>query len=369
MRLLWDSVPGRALLAQLKRYVRLPALCAALIGLAAGIWPAVAFALPRPPWNPGPPWAPLAPRSPEMNNISDLFWAMLILSALIFIGVTGVVLYSIFNFSEKPGEEDAPPPQIYGNRWVELSWTAVPFVILVVAFGFTAHYIHTINTPPKGSGPNTLNIIAKGHQWWWEFYYPGLGVITANEAHVPVNTPLHFHIESADVIHSFWAPQLQRQIDANPGQDNAVYVEMTHPGIYGGACYEYCGAGHAWMKFRVVVQSRPQFNAWAKHMLSPAAKPTGLAAIGQKVFLSHTCVNCHAINYPGSTAVGGIAPNLTHLASRWTIGAGAAPMTQPAIMIWVHNPNTYKPGVLMPPYALIKPHDLKALAAYLYSLK
>lgn len=338
----------------------------ALIGVLA-LWPDAALAAPpRPSWNPGPPWAPVAPKSGEMRMISDLFWIMLGLSAIIFIGVAGVLLYSVFNFRANP---DAPtPPQIYGNRPIEIGWTALPFLILIVAFIFTAKYIHDINSPPKGAKP--LDIVARGHQWWWEFYYPGLNLTTANELHVPTNTPLHFHVESADVIHSFWTPQLQRQVDANPGQDNAVYVEMNQPGIYGGMCYEYCGDGHAWMKYRVVVQPKAQFDAWAKHMASDAAQPSGgAAALGQKVFMSHTCVDCHTITYPGSKAGGTVAPNLTHLASRWTIGAGAAPLTQADAEAWIRQPSHYKPGVLMPGYPLLSKQDIHALAAYLMSLK
>lgn len=340
---------------------------AAVLAAGAGLWPSGAFALPRPSWNPGPPWAPVDPKAAEMHMISNLFWIMLVLSAIIFIGVTGVLIYIIMRNSARPGDTE-PPRQIYGSRPIEITWTAIPFVILVVAFGFTVKYIHDINTPPVGSHP--LDVIARGHQWWWEFDYPTLNITTANEVHVPANVPLHFHVESADVIHSFWVPQLQRQVDANPGQDNAVFAEMDTPGIYGGDCYEYCGDAHAWMKFRMVVQPRAAFNAWAAHMKGPAVKPTsGLAAAGEKIFMSHTCVECHTIDMKGSKASGTAAPNLTHLASRWTIGAGAARMTLGDAMGWVHQPSHFKPGVLMPGYPLLSKHDTKALAAYLMSLK
>ncbi len=346
------------------RHVRLAAWGLSGLVLAGG--PAIAFANPpRPNWNPGPPWAPLTPHSSEMLQISDLFWIMLALSAIIFVGVTFVLLYSIFHFSSKPGD-DGDAVQIYGNRTVEIAWTMIPFIILVAAFGATVKTIHSINTPPKGSHP--LDIDAIGHQWWWEFQYPTLGVVTANEVHVPAGVSLHFHVESADVIHSFWVPELQRQIDANPGLDDAVFVEMNRPGTYDGMCYEYCGTAHAWMKFRLIVEPKAAFNAWVAHERKPAAKPaTALAAAGQKVFLHNTCIECHAIT--GTTAGGAVAPNLTHIASRWTIGAGAAPMSEADIMRWVRNPNYYKPGVLMPPYPFLSQKDIHALAAYLISLK
>jgi cytochrome c oxidase subunit 2 len=255
---------------------------------------------------------------------------------------------------------------VFGNRRVEVAWTAGPFILLILAFFFTVKGIHDINTPPARLG-TPLDIVARGHQWWWEFYYPSLHVTTADEVHVPANTSLHFHVESADVIHSFWVPQLQRQIDANPGQDNAVFVTMNRPGVYGGACYEYCGDAHAWMKLEMIVQPKAQFDQWVKHQQAPAAKATGLAALGKKVFFSNTCVDCHAIT--GTSAGGVVGPNLTHLATRWTIGAGAAPMSLNDAMAWVHNPNTYKPGVLMPAYPLLSSKDLRAIAAYLLSLK
>ena len=340
------------------------------VGLAIGAatQPSLALAVPRPDWNPGPPWAPLLPHSGEMNLISNLFWEVFILSAIIFIIVLGGVLISVFRFTAKP---DTPePPQVAGNTTVEMLWTIIPTIILMVAFIFTAKAIHDINTLPPGKH---MDIYAIGHQWWWEFQYRKQGslisspIVTADEVHVPAGYSVHFHIESADVIHSFWVPQLQRQIDANPGQDNAVFVRLTEPGVYGGACYEYCGDAHAWMKFRMVVQSPTQFLAWVHDQEKPAATPTGLAAKGEKIFLANTCWNCHAIQ--GTSAGGVVGPNLTHLASRWTVGAGAAPMTASAIMAWIQNPNSFKPGVYMPGYPLMSKHDLQALTAYLLSLK
>lgn len=327
----------------------------------------VALAVSRPYWHPGPPWAPVAPHSSEMNLISNLFWVVLALSAIVFIGVTGAILYSVARFSAKPGTPD--PPQVAGNRMVELAWTIAPTLILMGAFIATAKAIADINTLPPGKH---MDVYAIGHQWWWEFQYPVQGniikspIVTANEIHIPSGYSVHYHIESADVIHSFWVPQLQRQIDANPGQDNAVFVKLEQPGIFSGDCYEYCGEAHAWMKFQMVVQSPAQFAAWVADQSKPGATAGGLAAAGRKIFMSNTCVSCHAIT---GTSGGAVGPNLTHLASRWSIGAGAAPMTAQDIMGWIRSPYTYKPGVLMPGYPLLSNHDVQALAAYLLSLK
>ncbi|HLJ67548.1 MAG TPA: cytochrome c oxidase subunit II [Chloroflexota bacterium] len=337
-------------------------IVALALGAAAAVWPSLALANPpRPNWNPGPPPAPLFPRTSEMHQISDLFWVMLILSGIIFIGVCAAIVISMVRFSGKPG--DPEPRQVFGNRRVELLWTAIPSVILVVAFVFTVRAIRDINSAHGSS----FNIYAIGHQWWWEFQYPSLKIVTANELHVPTGQQIHFHVESWDVIHSFWAPQLQRQIDANPKQDNAVYAEYNIPGVYGGACYEYCGPAHAWMKFEVVVQTPAQFAAWVKHEQKPAATPHGATAAGLKVFLNNTCVNCHAIL--GTGAGGAVGPNLTHFSSRWTIGAGAAPMTRQALVQWIRDPSSFKPGALMPPYKFLSNKDVNALADYLMSLK
>jgi cytochrome c oxidase subunit 2 len=298
-----------------------------------------------------------------MNSISDLFWIMLIISGIIFIGVTGAVIISFVKFSSKPGQPE--PKQVFGNRRIEILWTAIPAFILLIAFVVTVKYMRDINSPRAAT--RTFDIYAIGHQWWWEFQYPSLGVVTANEVHIPTGITIHYHVKSYDVIHSFWIPQLQRQVDANPGLDNAVFAEFNTPGVYSGACYEYCGAGHSWMKFRAVVETPAQFAAWVKHELARAATPTGVAAIGEKLFLANTCVSCHAIN--GTSAGGAVGPNLTHVGSRWTIGAGAAPMTLDAMQHWIYDPTYFKPGVVMPGFPFLSPKEIHAIAVYLLSLK
>jgi cytochrome c oxidase subunit 2 len=298
-----------------------------------------------------------------MNQISDLFWVMLVISGVIFLGVTAAVVVSFVRFSSKSGSPE--PRQVFGNRSIEMLWTAIPAFILLIAFVVTVKYMRDINAP--GAGARTFDIYAIGHQWWWEFQYPSLGVVTADEIHIPTGVTIHYHVKSYDVIHSFWIPQLQRQIDANPGLDDAVFAKFDKPGVFSGACYEYCGVAHAWMKFRAVVETPAQFQAWVKHELAVRTKPTGEAALGEKTFLSNTCVNCHAIN--GTSAGGAVGPNLTHLGSRWTIGAGAAPMNLQALQQWIYDPTSFKPGVVMPGYPFLSQKQIHALAVYLISLK
>jgi cytochrome c oxidase subunit 2 len=335
-----------------------------VVAAVLAAWPTAALASPpRPNWNPGPPYAPLAPHSSEMNSISDLFWIMLIISGIIFIGVTAAVIISFVRFSAKPGAPE--PKQVFGNRPIEILWTAIPSFILLIAFIVTVKYMRDINAPRAAE--RTFDIYAIGHQWWWEFQYPSLGVVTANEVHIPTGITIHYHVKSYDVVHSFWIPQLQRQIDANPGLDNAVFAKFDKPGVYSGACYEYCGEGHAWMKFRAVVETPAQFQAWVKHELGKRTLPTGEAALGERIFLDNTCVSCHAIT--GTTAGGAVGPNLTHVGSRWTIGAGAAPMRLDAMEHWIYDPTYFKPGVVMPGFPFLSKKDIHAIAVYLLSLK
>jgi cytochrome c oxidase subunit II len=347
-------------------------LLGALTALGLAVWPSIALAVKRPQWHPGGPFSPITtPASDETRSISNLFWAVLGLSGAIFTFVCILLIVAVVKYSAK---QDAPEPkQRFGDRNVELLWTLIPTFILIIAFFITVRSIRDINTAHAG---NVLNVYVTGHQWWWEFHYPsgqyGVGqqdIYTADEVHIPTGITVHFHVGSADVIHSFWTPEIHRQLDANPGQDNAIIVPpLTRTGVFDGACYEYCGDAHAWMKFKMVVQTPTDFRAWAKHQSEASIIPTsGLAAAGYKVFISSTCVQCH--NVEGTPAGAQVGPNLTHVGSRWTIGAGALPMSQADLARWVSAPDTYKPGVLMPGYPQFSHKDLTALAAYLISLK
>jgi cytochrome c oxidase subunit 2 len=339
------------------------------MALGAAIWPSLALANPpRPSWDPGDPYTPVTqPHSTEVLEISHLFWVILILGGIILIGIIAAIAISVVRFSHHEGDEEIEPPQVFGDRRVEILWTVIPTVILMIAFVATVKAMADINNPGSNRALFDVNVI--GHQWWWEFQYTQYHIDTANEVHIPTGVYVRFHVTSADVIHSFWVPQLQRQIDANPGplNTNSVYLKADTPGVFAGACYEYCGAAHAWMKFKEVVQSPAQFQAWVKHEQQPAAKPTGEAAAGLNIFLHQTCVTCHAIN--GTSAGGAVGPNLTHVGSRWAIASGAAPVTVPDVQEWIRHPDTYKQGVVMPGFPFLPTKDLHALATYIVSLK
>ncbi|HZT97895.1 MAG TPA: cytochrome c oxidase subunit II [Chloroflexota bacterium] len=351
-------------------------ICLLLMGIAAlgaGPWQLAALAARgknnASPIGSGPPANalayPLHPASKQTLDISNLFWFILAESAVVFLFVMLALAYNFIKYSAKPGQREEPE-QIYGNRRVEVAWTLIPALILAVAFGLTVFVMNQVNNPVHAAG-KVINMDAIGHQWWWEFRFPGYHVVTANEFHIPVNTTVAVHITSADVIHSFWAPGLSRQIDATPNIGTILYINADKPGTYPGACYEFCGAGHAWMQFRVVVNTPAKFAAWVRHEASPPAQPTaGPALNGEQEFFSLSCGSCHTIN--GTTANGKAAPNLTHVASRWGIAGGVLPMSPQNLARWVNNPDSYKPGVNMPAFNIGK-RNLDNLAAYLSALK
>jgi len=322
-----------------------------------------------------PALAPLLGHSSETLDISNLFWFILAESGVVFALVMLALFLNMTRFSHKPGH-DEEPKQIYGNRRIEIAWTLVPAVILLVAFVATVVVMNQVdapadaallNSPQPLSHPRAIVLNAIGHQWWWEFRLPAYHVVTANEVHVPVNTLIEVKVNSVDVIHSFWVPQLSRQIDATPNNNTIVYIDANHTGTYAGACYEFCGQGHAWMQFRFVVDSMPTFVKWATHEAglpeSPASQP---ALQGEQIFFGQSCGSCHTIN--GTPANGTAAPNLTHVGRRWAIGGGVLVMSELNLERWIHDPNHWKEGVKMPAFSF-DPQQLHELAAYLYGLK
>ena len=226
------------------------------------------------------------PASPEGKAISDLFFAVLVICGVILAIVTGVVAYNLVRSRARPGAGE--PRQVFGNRRLEILWTVVPFLVLVWIFALTVQAMRL--SDPGTARPPDLTVI--GHQWWWEVRYAKSGVVTANEIHIPVGEKLSVRLESADVIHDFWAPQLGRKMDMIPEWTNHIWLEADRPGTYLGACAEYCGAEHAWMRFLVIAQPLSDFTAWAAHQAQPAPAPaSGPEKRGRQLFLQMTCVN------------------------------------------------------------------------------
>ena len=304
------------------------------------------------------------PVTTQGRSIVDLFWVLLALSLLLFLGICGVLAYAVARFRGRPGDPD-PPPQS-GWRALEIAWTAVPLALLAVIFAVTVGTVRAIERPAAAP----LRVVVTGHQWWWELQYPELGVVTANELYLPVGTPVEITIRSADVLHSFWIPQFGWMRDAVPNRTNAIQVRVERPGTYEGACTQFCGLQHAWMRSRVVAQPPADFDAWVQQQRQAEVPPNpatqSMVARGRQLFLASTCVNCHTVQ--GTPAAGRAAPDLTHLGSRATIGAGVAPNTTEVLRQWVRDAKSIKPGVLMPGYAFSE-DELSAIVAYLEGLK
>jgi cytochrome c oxidase subunit 2 len=353
----------------------LPVLLAIAIATAAAIviaHPALAACAPKNSTQPvgscpsAPALGPALPHSDQTNSILTLFWVILAESAVVFVLVMIALFINITRFSHRPGH-DEEPRQVYGNRRIEIAWTTIPAVILFVAFIATVIVMNEVNSPAQAASPSTLKVLAIGHQWWWEFRIPRYHVVTADEVHIPANTLVEIETTSVDVIHSFWVPQLSRQIDATPNNKTIVYIKTGDTGTYPGACYEYCGQGHAWMQFRMTVDPPAKFRLWAAHEASPPSNPrSAVAALGESLFFSLSCGSCHTIN--GTPANGTAAPNLTHVGSRQIIAGGVLVMSQLNLERWIHVPGRWKEGVLMPGFPL-PPSHLHALAAYLLGLK
>jgi len=282
------------------------------------------------------------------------------------------LVYAIVKFRAKPDGDNHEPAQVYGSNQIELAWTVIPVLIVVMLFLATARVVAQVQDAPQPA--NAIQVTAIGHQFWWEFRYPGLGVVTANELHVPVSdpnspTPTFLKLLSADTDHSFWVPRLAGKTDLIPNRVNNMWIDPHHEGLYLGQCAQYCGTQHGLMLLRVYVDSQADFQAWVRAQAAPATSAAGggaEATEGQRVFEANSCINCHAVQ--GTVADGRFGPDLTHLMSRKTIAAGAAENTPANLKLWVQNPDAIKPGSLMPAMRLNE-KDLNALSAYLQTLR
>ena len=307
------------------------------------------------------------PLSQPAQEIKETSFLVLVVCAVIFIVVGGLLVYSIVRFRHRAGDEASEPPQVYGSNQIELAWTVMPILIVFVLILVTSRTIADIQNrkPPPGAVQATV----VGHQWWWEIRYPELGIVTANELHVPASTvdsrqPTFLKLLSADVAHSFWVPQLAGKTDLIPNRENRMWIEPTKPGTYLGNCAEYCGTQHARMLIRVIVHSPDEFVRWVKDQQQVASEDTSAAA-GRKAFLANSCVNCHTIR--GTSAQGKFGPDLTHLMSRETLAAGAVPNTADNLRQWVRDPQKAKVGCLMPNMQMTD-QEVDQLVAYLQTL-
>jgi cytochrome c oxidase subunit II len=308
------------------------------------------------------------PHSTPADAIRHLSAFVLTITGLIFVVVFSLLAYAVVRFRRRAADDGREPAQVYGSTQIELAWTIIPVLIVVVLFLATARVIHAIEDARRPA--TAVEVTAIGHQFWWEFQYPGLGVVTANELHIPVSdparpTPTFVKLLSADTDHSFWIPQLAGKTDLIPNRVNEMWMDPHQTGIYFGQCAQYCGTEHAKMLLRVSVDSPGDFDAWVRAQKQPANQDEKQVA-GRRVFETTACINCHAVS--GTAATGRFGPDLTHLMSRRTIASGAAENTQQNLRSWIQNPDAIKPGSRMPAMKLSDP-DLDALVGYLETLQ
>ncbi len=307
-----------------------------------------------------------APAASPAHEIYSLSLFVLAITGAIFVAVASLLVYAVVRF--RGGKEARhEPPQIYGSMQVELAWTVIPIIIVLVLFLTTTRVIFAVQ---NGAEPESaLDVVVIGHQFWWEFRYPKLGIVTANELHIPVSSklepqPTFLRLISADVDHSFWVPQLSGKTDLIPNHPNQMWIEPETPGLYLGQCAQFCGMEHAKMLIRVYVDTDQQFAAWVKEQQQPAAD-VAAAAAGRQVFETEACMNCHTI--AGTAARGTVGPDLTHLMSRATIASGTVLNTPQNLHAWIQDPNNFKPGALMPAMQLTD-QQLDQVVAYLTTL-
>lgn len=314
------------------------------------------------------PQTALDPKSDYARQLDALQDLTIYLGLAVGVVTFAILGYIVLRFRHKPG--DPVPTQVHGNTRLELAWTLAPAVLIAI---IAVPTVRTIFATQAEAPPNALTIDVRGYQWWWSFHYPlanGDTVITANEIHVPVGRPVHLRITAADVLHSFWVPQMGGKRDLIPNRVNHIVFTPEEAGVYLGQCAEFCGASHALMKMRLIAHEPAEFERWLAHEASPAVESADSAiALGKQLVTAGTCAGCHTIE--GTTAAfARQGPNLTHLASRSTIAAGVLPNDAENLRRWIANPASIKPGSLMPDSTVtgIDAQELEYVVAYLQTL-
>jgi cytochrome c oxidase subunit 2 len=338
-------------------------------------WPALALAPLLAGCGVDLPQSTLEPVGPVAQAQFDLFRWTYILSWFVLVVVIGVLVIALIRFRRRRGD-DTIPKQIHGSLAVEIGWTIVPVLIVIAVAVPTVRTIFRTEARVQATA-NDLVVNVTGYQWWWRFEYPGYDFTTANELHIPVGTRVVLNLSSADVLHSFWVPRIAGKVDLIPNQRNQLWFEADKVGEYRGQCAELCLGAHAYMRFRVIVDTQADFEAWTKRFtdLQPQAASTDpQIEQGRQLFATKGCTTCHVMdNYRADYATGDPAfPNLTNFGLRTSLAAGVLDNTPANIQRWLEDPQSVKPGNYMP--TLWSADDPKrdeetaAIAAYLYNL-
>ena len=322
----------------------------------------------------GPAQAPIstpsifAPVSRPAVVIDAYAWLVVAVCGVIFVLVAGLLCFALLRFRLRGDDDGREPPQVYGSNPLERAWTLIPLITVFLLSLVSIRVVGELQLETRP--PDWMPVTVVGHQWWWELHYPELGITTANELHVPVSDPASprptfLNLQSQDVIHSFWIPQLAGKMDVVPGRQNHVWVEPARTGVYVGQCAEYCGTQHANMLLRVVVHTPEDFERWARGQQRQAVSEASVAE-GRDLFLRTACVSCHTVR--GTPAAGRVGPDLTHLMSRATLGAGALRNDAANLNAWIQSPDHFKPGVHMPAMGL-QDAEINLVAGFLATLK
>lgn len=301
------------------------------------------------------------PLNPKGSVAEDqLFLIQLSLGIMTFVLVVVFVIffYVIIRYRKRRGQTGIPK-QVEGSHKLEIIWTVIPLILLTILAVPTVKMTFAL-AKDYSEANDVVKVDVTAHQFWWEFEYTDLGIVTAHDLYIPVDKKVFVTVRSADVAHSFWVPGLAGKIDAVPGVTNKMYFDAKEPGIYRGVCAELCGASHALMDFKVIAVSQEEFDQWVEDMQTPVLESD--AVRGQELFEAKGCLQCHAITPDGKS----MGPNLNNFANRDRV-AGFRPNTDEWVAKWLEDPQGVKPGNTMPKVDLT-PEEVDALVEYLNSL-
>lgn len=313
----------------------------------------------------------LDPAGDNARAAEDLWNLVFPIAVVIFVIVEVLLVYAVIRFRSKPGRVAA---QFHGNTKLEVALTIIPALILAGISVPTVRTIFDLAEEPKG---NVLHVTVIAHQFWWEYRYPDLGVVTANELHIPVDTDVRIRLEgqpsdlvdgTSEVIHAFWVPRLGGKQDIVPGRVNLITLSTDQPGEYLGQCTEFCGLAHAEMRLKVFAHEQDDFDAWVENLSAPVADSTSegaeLFAKGQFAG-GPACSSCHAVD--GTEALPNTGPNLAGFANRTTFASGIFENNTENLEAWLRDPNAVKEGAKMPNLQLTEA-QIASLIDYLQSL-
>jgi cytochrome c oxidase subunit II len=307
------------------------------------------------------------PVGPQAQRLTEITWFLTWLCTAVAVIVIGFLLFALWRSRSRGVVAEGPEVERKLWYWVGGGVGATTIIL----FGILLYNLSTGRALAAFADKDALTIRVTGQQWYWDVEYrdplANRRLVTANEIHIPVGRRIRLEVQSKDVIHSFWAPNIHGKIDLIPGYSGTTYFRVDKAGTYHGRCAEFCGLQHAKMDFFVIAESPAQFALWFENQLKPAATPSDTLALkGREVFLTKTCAMCHGIR--GTEADSHVGPDLTHLATRSTLAAGTIPNTRGHLAGWVLDPQKIKPGAKMPPNQLAS-DELQALLSYLESLK